>query len=296
MVRKEADAKSPGPQCNFLSGGFTFSGMSGIRSATNDHEWVTKYLCSYLSRHTLVPFAGVGLALNVDHELHRDLHNQRGVPNVVLPIVSSGGGLWVQDKPGAQNDPPPGSIAEVRQLKGGSEVQGYVYQYQSHRPVVFHPHVWHESIKSDGPQLLLFGYTARGLHKLGRDDRQRLWNLGFTFLPASKTEHWEHSPSLGTVTRCHPVPRRAMFAPTDQDFLPFDRSLLGDLRLCVQYFPGHDSVQTLHNWRRGRGKASKVAWTGRSIFQLRSSAPSCASDGGGSGPSKIVARWKGDSR
>ena len=78
MVRKEADAKPPRPQCNFLSGGFTFSGISGIRSATNDHEWVTKYLCSYLSRHISVPFAGVGLALNVDHELHRDLHNQRG--------------------------------------------------------------------------------------------------------------------------------------------------------------------------------------------------------------------------
>ena len=84
------------PVCNWLSGAFTFSGMSGVRCDTQDHVYVTRYLTGYLARHTDEPFAGIGLSLNSDHELHRDVHNQRCVPNIVLPVVASGGGLWVQ--------------------------------------------------------------------------------------------------------------------------------------------------------------------------------------------------------
>ena len=87
-------------KCNFLAGAFSYGGMTGMKANTRDHPWVTRYLTRYLSNHTKSLFAGVGLILNVDHVLHRDVHNQKGVPNVVLPVVTSGGGLWVQDKDG----------------------------------------------------------------------------------------------------------------------------------------------------------------------------------------------------
>ena len=83
--------------CNFLTGAFTYGGMTGLRSNTKDHPWVTRYLTAYMSRHECGLFAGVGLILNVDHTLHRDVHNRKGVPNVVLPVVTSGGGLWIQE-------------------------------------------------------------------------------------------------------------------------------------------------------------------------------------------------------
>ena len=262
-------------RCNFLSGGFTYSGMSGVRSDTTDHEWLTKYLCAYLARHTDVPFAGVGLALNVHHSMHRDVHNQRGVPNVVLPIVSSGGGLWLQKRPEDN-----GEIV-VRKDDKGKEVAGCVHVYNSHEPFVFEPQGWHASVVAAGPQLLLFGYTARGLHKLKKPDRKRLWDLGFTYVPATKTEYWGYKTSVGTLVRYHPVPRRQLFVPTDSDMLPFPKSCVGDLRLCEQQVQDQEPVHTWHCWRKGRGRAPATKWTGWSAFSLHLGAPTCARSGGG---------------
>ena len=281
-----------GPKCNFLAGGFTFGGMSGVRCDTVDHPWVTRYLCAYLSRHTSAPFAGVGLALNVNHAMHRDVHNHRGIQNVILPVVSSEGGLWVQAKSTHAGTVNAVGQEEYRTLANGKQVRGSVHPYVSHQPLSFEPHLWHESISPKGPQLLLFGYTARGLHSLGASDRKVLWDAGFTFVPGTKAEHWERNVSLGTITRCHPHPRRTMFAPSDQDLLPFDRSRLGDLRLCIQDFPTQASVHSFQNWRRDRGRASRTAWTGRSVFQLRSCAPSAE---GGGGSASLVAAVTGSS-
>ena len=97
--------------CNFLTGAFTYGGMTGLRSNTKDHPWVTRYLTAYMSRHASGLFAGVGLILNVDHALHRDVHNQKGVPNVVLPVVTSGGGLWIQESEGSER--PDGVLGPV---------------------------------------------------------------------------------------------------------------------------------------------------------------------------------------
>ena len=274
-LRQQDEDQKAQPQCSFLSGGFTFSGMSGVRSDRGEHEWLTKYLCAYLARHTDAPFAGIGLALNVNHSMHRDVHNQRGVPNVVLPIVSSGGGLWLQKRP---DDNAP---VEVRKDDKGKEIEGCVHTDKSHEPFIFEPHGWHESVVSSGPQLLLFGYTARGFHKLGKQDRQKLWDLGFTYVPATKTEYWGYKTSAGTLVRYHPVPRRQLFVPTDGDMLPFPRSWFGELRLCEQHFQCQEPVRAFHCWRKGRGRAPTSKWTGWSAFPLHLRGPSCARSGGG---------------
>ena len=72
-----ADSKSM-RTCNFLTGAFTHGGMTGVRTSTRDHQWVTRYLTAYLSRYTDNLFAGVGLILNTEHGLHKDVHNLRG--------------------------------------------------------------------------------------------------------------------------------------------------------------------------------------------------------------------------
>ena len=152
--------------------------------------------------------------------------------------------------------------------------------YRSHQAFTFHPHVWHESVAVEGPQLLLFGYTARGLHKLPQSDRKLLWEAGFTYIPATKNEYWGYQTSSSTLFRYHPTPRRQMFAPTDHDLLPFSRDVIGDLRMCLQRFPGHPPVRTFHRWWDGRGKATASAWTGCSVFKLRAHEAHLAAGGG----------------
>ena len=133
--------------------------------------------------------------------------------------------------------------------------------------------------------MLLFGFTARGLHKLPKEDRQVLWDTGFPYVPGTKHEFWGYRTSSGTIVRHHPVPRRAMFAPTEQDMLPFSRKCLGDIRLCVQHGGNEPPIRSFHRWREGRGRASQAAWTGCSVFKFTSSDdPLRAGNGGGDWP------------
>ena len=251
-------------RCNFLAGAFSYGGMTGMKANTRDHPWVTKYLTRYLSNHTKSLFAGVGLILNVDHVLHRDVHNQKGVPNVVLPVVTSGGGLWVQNKDGTVA----GTETGVKQLPTGKSVSGSIWTYRPHEAVSFDASLWHESVKPAGQQLLLVGYTPRSLHKLAVEDRALLWNTGFTLVPACKDEYWGYDPYTEVLTRHHRIPRKQMYAPSDQEWLPVDRRCFGALRYCVQHFRTGDPVRTMCQWRRGRGRAASSAWTGTSAFKL----------------------------
>ena len=82
----------------FFSGAFAFSGMSGVKNQCRGFPWVTAYLAHYLREFTAGPFAAVGLVWNAEHSPHKDVHNQRGIDNIVIPVVTDGGGLWVQEE------------------------------------------------------------------------------------------------------------------------------------------------------------------------------------------------------
>ena len=269
-----------GRRCNFLAGAFSYGGMTGIKSSTKDHPWVTRYLTAYMSKYTDGLYAGVGLILNTDHALHRDLHNQKGVSNIVLPVVTSGGGLWLQDSQAESESGEAELDLEVRHTPDGKALEGRVHVYKAHEAIKFLPNQWHESASATGQQLLLIGYTPRSLHKLSRSDRQWLWQTGFTLLPASKDEFWGYNHTAQVLTRYHPVPRRQMFVPSANEWLPFDRDWIGDVRYCVQQFQSGEPVRTTHTWRGGRGRASKNPWTGSSSFKLRVPDPIAAIGGG----------------
>ena len=282
MVRLPSNASSGASlrRCNFLAGAFSYGGMTGMKASTRDHPWVTRYLTRYLSNHTDGMFAGVGLILNTDHQLHRDVHNQKGVENIVLPVVTSGGGLWIQDKTKTVAD---SEELLVKQSPYGKPLVGKVHTYTAHEVVKFDASVWHESVSPSGQQLLLIGYTPRSLHKLCDADRKLLWSTGFTLLPASKDEFWGYDCREGVLTKHHRVPRKQMYAPSDREWLPVDRKYFGDVRYCVQQFRDGDPVRTLCLWRRGRGKAPSQAWTGTSSFKLRDPSSVAAAGGGGIG-------------
>ena len=265
--------------CNFLTGAFTYGGMTGLRSNTKDHPWVTRYLTAYMSKYASGLFAGVGLILNVDHVLHRDVHNQKGVPNIVLPVVTSGGGLWIQESENQVSSECVLGPVSAKVLPNTRQATGRVCEYRSHKAIKFHPNLWHESVSAHGQQLLLVGYTPRSLHKLTSLDRDMLGQTGFTLLPASKEEFWGYSHAEDILTRYHPVPRKHMFVPSDKEWLPVDRSCFGEVRYCIQHFKTGEQVRTTHNWRQGRGRAASQMWTGSSSFKLRQ--PDCRSTNGG---------------
>ena len=284
MVKDPVSGQPKAPRvCNFLSGAFSYGGMTGLKGNTKDHPWVTRYLTAYLSKYTDGLFAGVGLILNVDHELHRDLHNQKGVPNLILPVVTSGGGLWVEEPCGSEAGSKGESGVVTRIAPTGKVLTGKVHSYKAHEVLKLCPNRWHESVSATGQQLLLVGYTPRSLHKLSHPDRQLLWHTGFTLLPASKDEFWGFSQEAQVLTRYHPLPRRQMFAPSPREWLPVGREWLGDVRYCVQQFQTGEPVRSTHSWRNGRGRASRQAWTGSSSFKLRAPNSEAAIGGGGGG-------------
>ena len=260
-------------KCIFLAGAFSYGGMTGVKSNTRDHPWVARYLTAYLSQYSRGLFAGVGLILNTDHELHRDLHNQWGIDNLILPVVTSGGGLWIQDPDVKDVSQLESDDWVVKQKPKGKQVAGRVRLYKPHQIVKLQPDLWHESVSAAGQQLLPVGYTPHSLHKLDTADRDLLWSTGLTLLPASKDEYWGFDPRALVLTRHHRVPRRHMYAPSCQKWLPVARQCVGDIRYCVQQFRDGDPV------RSGRGKAASSTWTGSSAFKLRDPS-SCAEAGG----------------
>ena len=140
--------------------------------------------------------------------------------------------------------------------------------YQPGVPVEFDASKWHASVESKGQQLLVVGYTPRSLHKLGDDDRKLLWDLGFTFSPASQDEHWTLDPRRSTITRHHQVPRRPLFIPKARD-VPFPIERLGNIRYCEQRFSDGSVSKHMNLWRQqGTNMAIRAKWTGKSVFQF----------------------------
>ncbi|CAE7225349.1 GIP, partial [Symbiodinium sp. CCMP2456] len=139
----------------FFAGAFSFGGLTGMKNQAKEHPWVTGYLARYLSIHTSSPFATIGLLWNTEHKPHRDSHNQKGISNVVVPVVTSGGGLWVQDE---GLSPDQRLSQEVcKEVSAGKEVKGRCMSYKSGRPVAFDASKWHASVKGTGQQLLVVG-------------------------------------------------------------------------------------------------------------------------------------------
>ena len=262
----------------FFSGGYSFGGITGLKNNATDHPWVTAYVAQYLQRITSEPFAAIGLVWNAEHEPHRDVHNQKGIKNIVVPVVTSGGGIWVQDE-GLDQEQKNSDVVK-KEVKPGLHVNGRVVSYKPEVPVSFDASKWHASEEGAGQQLLVLGYTPRSLHKLGESDRKRLWDLGFPFIPASSSEFWTFDRRRSILTKHHPVPRKPLFVPKAGE-LPFPLENLGNIRYYEQRFVDGSISRHMHQWRHNRANvAVRMKWTGKSVFQLTMPNQDCVDLGG----------------
>ena len=253
----------------FFAGSFSYGGMTGLKNNTTEHRWVTAYLAQYLRQVSSDPFGAVGLVWNAEHLPHRDSHNQKGICNIVVPVVTSGVGLWVQDEGLGLQDRKSDEV--MLEVKPGTVVKGRNLMYQPGVPIRFNASKWHASVQSKGQQLLVVGYTPRSLHKLSAGDRKALWDIGCTFIPGSQDEYWTFEPHRGLITRHHEKPRKPLFSPKTSD-LPFPLEWLGNIRYCEQKFVSGDSHKTQ--------LAVRAKWTGKSIFQVVGPNQDCVNLGG----------------
>ena len=83
------------------------------------------------------------------------MHNQKGVPNIVLPVVTSGGGLWLQEVEDQECSDCVLNPVSAKVLPNTRQVMGRVCEYRSHKAIKFQPNLWHESVSAHGQQLLL---------------------------------------------------------------------------------------------------------------------------------------------
>ena len=269
---------TPAQGAFLFAGAFSYGGITGLQNSAIDHPWVTAYLAQYLQQFTSEPFAAVGLIWNAEHEPHRDCHNQKGIKNIVVPVVTSGGGVWVQSE-GLSNEQL--EAEEVKQeVKPGVQIGGRILTYHAGSPITFNAAKWHASVKGSGQQLLVVGYTPRSLHKLKPPERKRLWDLGFPFVPATHDEFWTVDSKRSTITRHHPIPRKPLFVPKAGD-APFPLEFLGNVRYCEQVFADGNTSRHMQQWRQTKASlAIRAKWTGKSVFQFAGPDQDCEDLGG----------------
>ena len=81
----------------------------------------------------------VGVTRNSALGMHRDLHNSKLTPNMVMRISSfEGGGLWVEDANVGEEE------KVVKQVPRRGDVAGRIVLLEEDEPVAFKPKKWHE--------------------------------------------------------------------------------------------------------------------------------------------------------
>ena len=157
----------PGQKC-FSSGAFTFAHSTGLQSNSEHYPRTTQLLTSILrGMNPESCIATVTMQRNVQIQMHRDLGNQPGTDNIIIPCSRwMGGCLWVRNDGGTHLLDPqsgPGTMVRI----------GLPY-------TCFAPHQPHATTPwSEGDRTILIGSTPRQLGRLTASQRQQLIDLGF---------------------------------------------------------------------------------------------------------------------
>ncbi|CAE7359094.1 GIP, partial [Symbiodinium sp. CCMP2456] len=142
---------------SWYTGAYVHGGVAGTRTNMKEFPHTTKFLVS-LAKHYCgeVEFTALGLAMNAQLGLHRDLHNYGPSKNYVLPLHDfEKGALWVQDDDVNEHD------GVEKELPSGKKVKGRLIEMEKGRPVYFSPRKWHEVQPWVGERLVLLLYTPR---------------------------------------------------------------------------------------------------------------------------------------
>ena len=181
----------------------------GISNHARDYPNVTTYLAAFLKQRTSLPFASGGLVLGCNMAVRKDVHNQVGASNLLLPVQLPRGTLWVEYSSGQ----------DAREVRPGASRMGRITLLSVDNLVNFNPKCYHQAQLSTG-SIVLVGYTPRGLHNLSLQDRAAMASLGFPYLPATSAEFWSLDESRRLLVRHHPVGRSTWSAPSKKEHLP----------------------------------------------------------------------------
>ncbi|CAE7226577.1 RE2, partial [Symbiodinium sp. CCMP2456] len=235
---------------SWYTGAYVHGGVAGTRTNMKEFPYTTKFLVN-LAKHYCgeVEFSALGLAMNAQLGLHRDLHNYSLSRNHVLPLQDfEKGALWVQDNEVDELD------GVEKELPSGKKVKGRLIEMEKGKPISFSPRKWHEVQPWIGERLVLLLYTPRAT-KLHMDNVEFLEDMGFNVDHRALTEVVENpddedyvdeglsafpSPKIKMIRQePRPVEGCAFVEEDDYDFL--HQQVPGELP------PLRDHAEAAHN-------------------------------------------------
>ena len=177
MIPKASPEGVEHPHSVFLTfGHYHVYGKTGVTQNVFQRPQLTRLLSSLLVRaHPQANFSAMCITYNCTQRCHRDLTNQVGTWNYLLPLSTfQGGDLWVED-PSVPEDS--AVYRMVPAAKGWELRKGEIKKV---RPsLAFNARRFHEVQEASGDRCMLIGYTPRMLEALNSDDRSALRSLGF---------------------------------------------------------------------------------------------------------------------
>ena len=87
---------------SFLSGSYARRNLAGLSNHAHAYPNVTAYLTAFLKQRTSHPFASIGLVVGRNTAVHKDVQNQVGTYNLLLPVQLAHDILWLEDNAGQE--------------------------------------------------------------------------------------------------------------------------------------------------------------------------------------------------
>ena len=158
---------------SFFTGSYVRGNIIGLSNHARDYPDVTAYLAAFLKERTSLPFASVGLVIGCNTAARKDVHNQVGTSNILLPVQLHHGILWIEDPSGR----------DAREVRPNTSRMGHVTHLSVDNLVSFNPKFYHQAHLSAG-SIVLVGYTrVVSIISLCRIGLQWL-----PYMPATSTE------------------------------------------------------------------------------------------------------------
>ena len=184
--REHSRGNMPGVN-SFVIGAYSHGNLCGVTRLTTQLREMSRYLVAFVNHHSAhKAFSSIMVAYNNKTAPHRDYHNAKGLPSVLIGMGNyENGGLW------QQGEPPPGIASSRRLVPGRGYVKGYV-RPTFHRVIHFDPHQVHAAQSWKGYRITLTAFSTRLMDQLSPPDKQVMRDIGFP-------SYQSNAPPLSTL-------------------------------------------------------------------------------------------------
>ena len=276
-------------------GAYAHGKFKGVTESSNRHPMLISYLNEYLrARGATGGWSTIQVSKDLETPPHKDCNNLKNSVNQLTTLGRhEGGQLWVKDPNGDR-------------LFNGEN--GRVLACRN-KIASFSPDQVHATLPSEGERWSISAFTSRSVPMLSELEKNKLKELGFDLDELDETiqnfagevhqepipeeekttaeprmqsddmlracaskDHWKVGQNMHF--RIHVMPRRYMYEPNLEDF-PGDISKIGYTRETHRFF--EDGTQDVVNDEWGMipeaSGITNLAWTGFSLFRVRSESP-----------------------